>query len=104
MNENNENPSVLSLFVYDGVRVSDDPVSLWWKTFFAVNGILKELHKSLIDTSHVVPNEGQRRLLCSNGVSSRCPSFGVTEESVDEAIDRLSNILIDAFLESKKYE
>jgi hypothetical protein len=102
MNENNENSGVLSLFTSDSVRVSDDPVSLWWKTFSAVNGILEELHKGLIDTSHVVPNEGQRRLLCSNGVSSRCPSFGVTDKAIDEAIDRLANILIDAFLESKK--
>lgn len=102
MNEKMKNPRVLSIFAYENVSVSDDPVSVWWKTFCAVNGIIKELHKGLRDTFHVVPDEGQRRLLCSNGVSSRCPSFGVTEERVDEAIDRLANILIDAFLESKK--
>lgn len=43
MNENNENSAVLTLFTSDSVRVSDDPVSLWWKTFCAVNGIMEEL-------------------------------------------------------------
>lgn len=42
MNEINENSGVLYLFVYDNIRVSDDPVSLWWNLICVISGTSKD--------------------------------------------------------------
>ena len=56
----------------------------------------------------IEPKEGQRRRLCSNSVSNRCPSLGfypnselVTDEML---VDYLANILADIFIAQKTYE
>jgi hypothetical protein len=42
--------------------------------------MMDELHKSQTeDIRAFVPEEGQRRFLCSNKQSSRCPSSGIVE-------------------------
>jgi hypothetical protein len=51
---------------------------------------MKERHKSQKECKHLVPEEGQRRLLCRYTSSSRCPSLSAREpEFSDETIASL---------------
>ncbi len=63
------------------------------------------LHKVQNEAIKLVSKEGQRGTLCSNEVFNRCPSFGASDnQSEEDLIDCLANILIDAYLEQKPYE
>ncbi len=68
---------------------------------------MKKLHKSQILKELVKPREGQRGLLCSNKLLSRCPSLGIkslNSESEDAALEYYANILIEAYLNKKTNE
>jgi hypothetical protein len=66
---------------------------------------MNELHTKLISDNKIVPREGQRDLVCSNIKSLRCPSFGVNNNSSEDAsLDYLAKILVEAFLDKKEYE
>ena len=66
--------------------------------------MINELHKDNNDSPTLELNKGQRGLLCSNKESCRCPFLCSSKLDEDEAMDYLSNILIDAYLEEKSYE
>ncbi len=65
---------------------------------------MNELHNRSIIKDNLVPKEGQRDLLCSNKESFRCPSFGINNQFVseDDALDYLAEVLVGAFLDSKR--
>lgn len=66
---------------------------------------MNTLHNRSIDSGNLVPREGQRDLLCSNNKEPlRCPSFGINNEQIseDDALDYLAEVLVDAFLDSKR--
>lgn len=68
---------------------------------------MSEQHDKSISENIFVPEEGQRDLLCCNKKSLRCPSFGIKNPnfvSEDVALDYLSSILVEAFLDKKEYE
>jgi hypothetical protein len=63
------------------------------------------LRKSLISEKNFIPKEGQRELLRSSKNSLRCPSFGIINNSSENAsLDYLASILVEAFLDKKEYE
>jgi hypothetical protein len=67
---------------------------------------MNKLGKSLIESPKLVPEEGQRDLLPSSGESIRWPSLCLTnhnENSIDEALDYLAEILVDTYLEKNNY-
>jgi hypothetical protein len=66
---------------------------------------MNKLHKSLeYDAKKVAPKEGQRGLLCSNRMSSRCPSLGFDPTPKDKALAYLADVLVNAYLEQRKHE
>ena len=64
------------------------------------------LHKDLKNNINFVPKKGQRRSLCSNNSSSRCPFLDINHSntSVDASLDYLASILVEAYLDKKEYE
>lgn len=65
---------------------------------------MNKVDKAILDSKNLVPREGQRGLLSTNKVLSRCPSFGIKEATEDDAIEYLAEVLVGAFLECKKHE
>jgi len=64
--------------------------------------MIETLDKSNIGNP-IVSEEGQRELLSSNKVSTRCPSSDSIVHNYNEALSILADVLVDAYL-SKKYE
>ena len=57
---------------------------------------MRKLHKSHRDTKNVEPPKGQRVPLCSNGVSSRCPTLRYNHvEGKPENINRAFDVLFE---------
>lgn len=53
---------------------------------------MNELHESIIGQI-IVPNEGQRELLCSNNSPTRCPSLSPSSYTLSqETVDALSEL------------
>lgn len=64
------------------------------------------LRKRKSDQTNIELKEGQRGLLRSSRVNSRCPSLGIYPNKVSEdvALDYLASILAEAFLNRKEDE
>ncbi len=54
--------------------------------------MINKLHRSQYNISDFEPSEGQRRLLCSNNVSLRCPSLSLNSTLSKETIDSLEEL------------
>ncbi len=67
---------------------------------------MKELHNKDEYSTQMKPEGGLQASLCSNNVLSCSSPLGFTNSfsSDDEAIDYLADILVEAFLDQKKYE
>ena len=67
---------------------------------------MKELHNKDEYSTQMKPEGGLQASLCSNNVLSCSSPLGFTNSfsSDDEAIDYLADILVEAFLDKKKYE
>ena len=67
---------------------------------------MKELHNKDEYSTQMKPEGGLQASLCSNNVLSCSSPLGFTNSfsSEDEAIDYLADILVEAFLDQKKYE
>jgi hypothetical protein len=67
---------------------------------------MSKLHKSSYnDVSAFENNEGQRRLLCSNKTSLRCPSLSskaVLSDGSLKALEELASVLKPIYLRMKK--
>ena len=66
---------------------------------------MNKLDKNPNDVMKLVSEEGQRGFLSSNNKSFRCPSSDFTNFNIseDEQLDYLSEILVEAFLNKKRY-
>ena len=67
---------------------------------------MKELHNKDEYSTQMKPEGGLQASLCSNNVLSCSSPLGLTNSfsTDDEAIDYLADILVEAFLDQKKYE
>ena len=67
---------------------------------------METLHNKVEYNTQSKPEGGLRATLCSNKVLSCSSPLGFTNSfsSDDEAIDYLADILVEAFLDQKKYE
>lgn len=67
---------------------------------------MEELHKDDYNSTQGSPEGGLQASLCSNNVLSCSSPSGFTNSfsSDAEAIDYLADILVEAFLDQKKYE
>lgn len=68
--------------------------------------MMKRLHKksTTAENKQVMPNEGERTLLCSNESGMRSPSLGLESNLAEEAnqlLDQLASILVDHFLQQQ---
>ena len=70
------------------------------------NAIMNKLRKNSIGgENNFEPKEGQREFLRSSKDSLRCPSFGINNNSSEDAsLDYLAKILVEAFLDKKEHE
>jgi hypothetical protein len=66
---------------------------------------MKKLHINSLSDNLFVPKQGQRDLMCSNKKSHRCPFLGINNSSITEdvALGYLAEILVDTFLDQKRY-
>ena len=64
---------------------------------------MDELHVKSISEKNFEPKKGQRDLMCSNKESPRCPFLGSLSEE-DQALECLSDILVESFIKKKKDE
>ena len=64
---------------------------------------MTKLH-NIIKQDILVPEEGQRDLLCSNKESVRCPSLGYLKSDIENetGINKAFDILFEAILNNKK--
>ena len=64
---------------------------------------MKKLHENPYGKEKLVSEEGQRGFLCSNNKPVRCSSSDITNftDSENDQIERLAEILVEAFLERK---
>ncbi|GEM_PF-2156110 len=67
---------------------------------------MEKLHNKDEYSTQLKPEGGLQASLCSNNVLSCSSPLGFTNSfsSDDEAIDYLADILVEAFLDQKKYE
>ncbi len=62
---------------------------------------MKKLGKK-VQPNIVEPNEEQRAFLPSSSEANRCSSLGFKEPSIEQLINTLSEIIIDAYVFSKQ--
>lgn len=66
---------------------------------------MEKLRKSLISHKNFEPKDGQRELLRSSKDLTRCPSFGLNNNSSESvALDYLASVLVEIFLDLEEDE
>jgi hypothetical protein len=66
---------------------------------------MQELRKDGLSTeNNIHSKEEQRPSLRSSKIGTRCSSLDFTNNSEDMLLDRLAEILVEAFLEQEEYE